>query len=53
MGTRVMPATMYYGDARRPTVLASYNEPKNAIESSKDAQAHRGTFQMLEVIDYG
>jgi hypothetical protein len=42
MSTGVTPATVYCGDTRRPTVLASYGDPKNAIEGSQDVQAHCG-----------
>jgi hypothetical protein len=41
------------GGARRSTVTASYGGPRDAIKLPGDAQAHRGTFQMLEVVDYG
>jgi hypothetical protein len=36
-----------HGGARRPTVLVSYEGPNDAIEGSKDAQAHRGANGLL------
>jgi hypothetical protein len=51
--TGVAPVSLYCGGGRWSTTQSCYGGPNDAVKGSRDAQTHCGTFQMLEVVDYG
>jgi hypothetical protein len=47
MVTGVTSVSINYGGGRWSTTQSSYGGPNDAVESSKDAQAHRGADGLL------
>jgi hypothetical protein len=53
MATGVTFGKHYRGGARWLICFSGFGPLRNAKNGSKHVRTHHGTFQMLEVVDYG